>query len=163
MSDRLRAWGGPPQQSQIDSSVVPCAAGGSLMLTPEICLPDLHAMKERFGGKIWGPYSFADAFNPLSGWVANDTLGRRNRAAERRKPKRRVSMALVHGESGGQQSHAACRYCESLALAHKTRPVKNALTVSSAGDSALHRRVRRFRYIPFATTYFSVPQIDVAT
>ena len=45
------------------------------MLTPEICLPALHAMKEHFGGKIWGPHSFADAFNPLTCWVANDTLG----------------------------------------------------------------------------------------
>ena len=70
-----RAGGGPPQQSQIDGSVVPCAAGGSLMLTPEICLPALHAMKDHFGGKICGPYSFADAFDPLTSWVANDTLG----------------------------------------------------------------------------------------
>jgi hypothetical protein len=70
-----RAWGGPPQQSRIDGSVVPCAAGGSLMLTPDICLPALHAMKDRFGGKIWARYGFADAFNPLTGWVANDTLG----------------------------------------------------------------------------------------
>jgi hypothetical protein len=70
-----RAWGGPPQQSRIDGSVVPCAAGGSLMLTPDICLPALHAMKDRFGGKIWAQYGFADAFNPLTGWVANDTLG----------------------------------------------------------------------------------------
>jgi hypothetical protein len=70
-----RAWGGPPQQSQIDGSVVPCAAGGSLMLTPDICLPALHEMKDRFGGQIWQACGFVDAFNPLTGWVASDTLG----------------------------------------------------------------------------------------
>jgi len=70
-----RAWGGPPKHSTIDGSVVPCAAGGSLMLTPEICIPALHAMKEKFGAKIWGKYGFADAFNPLTGWISTDTLG----------------------------------------------------------------------------------------
>jgi len=70
-----RAWGGPPKQSTIDGSVVPCAAGGSLMLAPEICIAALHAMKKKFGGKIWGKYGFADAFNPLTGWVSTDTLG----------------------------------------------------------------------------------------
>jgi hypothetical protein len=70
-----RAWGGPPQHSKIDGSVVPCAAGGSLMLTPDICIPALHALKDKFGEKIWGRYGFADAFNPLTGWVSTDTLG----------------------------------------------------------------------------------------
>ncbi len=70
-----RAWGGPPMHSRIDGSVVPCAAGGSLMLTPDVCIPALHAMKDKFGEKIWGKYGLADAFNPLTGWVSTDTLG----------------------------------------------------------------------------------------
>lgn len=70
-----RAWGGPPQHSKIDGSVVPCAAGGSLMLTPDICTPALHSMKDKYGDKIWGKYGFADAFNPETGWVSTDTLG----------------------------------------------------------------------------------------
>lgn len=70
-----KAWGGPPRHSHPDGTVVPCAAGGSLMLTPEICVPAMHAMKEKFGDKIWGKYGFADAFNPLTGWVSPDTLG----------------------------------------------------------------------------------------
>ncbi len=69
------AWGGPPQHGKIDGTVVPCAAGGSLMLTPDICIPALHAMKQQFGGKIRGRYGLADAFNPLTGWVSTDTLG----------------------------------------------------------------------------------------
>jgi hypothetical protein len=68
-------WGGPPPHSKIDGSVVPSAAGGSLMLTPDICIPALHAMKDKYGDKIWGTYGLADAFNPQTGWVSTDTLG----------------------------------------------------------------------------------------
>jgi hypothetical protein len=70
-----RAWGGPPQHSKIDGAIVPCAAGGSLMLAPDICIPAMHAMKGKVGDKFWGKYGFADAFNPLTGWVSTDTLG----------------------------------------------------------------------------------------
>ncbi len=70
-----KAWGGPPKHSQIDGSVVPCAAGGSLMITPDICIPAMHAMKDKFGDKIWGKYGLADAFNPLTGWVSTETMG----------------------------------------------------------------------------------------
>lgn len=68
------AWGGPPFHPAIDGSVVPCAAGGSLMFTPEISLPALMAMKDRFP-KAWGRYGFADAFNPKEDWYAKDVLG----------------------------------------------------------------------------------------
>ena len=69
------AWGGPPRHGKIDGSVVPCAAGGSLMLAPDICIPAMHGMKDKFGDKIWGRYGLADAFNPGTGWVSPDTLG----------------------------------------------------------------------------------------
>jgi hypothetical protein len=69
------AWGGPPRQGPIDGSVVPCAAGGSLMFAPDITLPALREMKERFGEKIYGRYGFADAFNPATGWVNPDVIG----------------------------------------------------------------------------------------
>jgi hypothetical protein len=69
------AWGGPPPHGKIDGTVVPCAAAGSLMLTPDICIPALHAMKDKYGATIFGRYGLADAFNPESGWVSTDTLG----------------------------------------------------------------------------------------
>jgi hypothetical protein len=69
------AWGGPPRQSRVDGSVVPCAAGGSLMITPDICIPAMHALKDKYGDRIWGKYGLADAFNPETGWVSTDTLG----------------------------------------------------------------------------------------
>ena len=70
-----KAWGGPPARPSIDGSVVPCAAAGSLMFTPDICLPALRAMKDQFGDKIYGRYGFADAFHPTNGWVCPDVLG----------------------------------------------------------------------------------------
>jgi hypothetical protein len=69
------AWGNPPHRAAIDGTVVPCAPGGSLMFLPDLCLATLHAMKERYGNRIWGRYGFADAFNPTSGWVDPDVLG----------------------------------------------------------------------------------------
>jgi hypothetical protein len=70
-----KAWGGPPRRSSIDGTVVPCAPGGSLMFAPEICVPALKAMKERFGDKIYGRYGFTDAFHPTNGWASADVLG----------------------------------------------------------------------------------------
>lgn len=70
-----KAWGGPPLHSQVDGSVVPCAAGGSLMVAPDICIAAMHAMKDKYGDKIWGKYGFADAFNPGTRWVSTDALG----------------------------------------------------------------------------------------
>jgi hypothetical protein len=69
------AWSGPPRHAKIDGSVVPCAAGGSLMFAPDICLPALKAMKEKFGEKVYGKYGFVDAFNPNNGWINPDVIG----------------------------------------------------------------------------------------
>jgi hypothetical protein len=69
------AWGGPPRHPRIDGTVVPCAAGGSLMFTPDITLPALRAMKEKFGDKVYGRYGFVDAFNPNTGWINPDVIG----------------------------------------------------------------------------------------
>jgi hypothetical protein len=70
-----KAWGGPPVHSKPDGTIVPCAAGGSLMISPDICIPAIHAMKDKYGDKVWGKYGLADAFNPVTGWVSQDTLG----------------------------------------------------------------------------------------
>jgi len=69
------AWGGPPRQEQIDGTVVPCAAAGSLMFAPDITLPAVREMHSRFGDRIYGRYGFADAFHPTDGWVNADVIG----------------------------------------------------------------------------------------
>jgi hypothetical protein len=69
------AWGGPPRDPAIDGTVVPCAAGGSLMFTPDISLAALKAMREKFGDRVYGRYGFTDAFNPNNGWTGPDVIG----------------------------------------------------------------------------------------
>ncbi len=69
------AWGGPPRDKAIDGTVVPYAAAGSLMFIPQLALPALRTMRERYGERIYGKYGFVDAFNPNTGWVNRDVIG----------------------------------------------------------------------------------------
>ncbi len=69
------AWGGPPRDPDIDGTVVPSAAGGSLMFTPEISVAALRAMHQEYGDRVYGKYGFVDAFNPNTGWVDSDVIG----------------------------------------------------------------------------------------
>ncbi len=47
-----------------DGTLVPTAAGGSVPFAPEIAIPALVAMRERYGEPLFGRYGFLDAFNP---------------------------------------------------------------------------------------------------
>ncbi len=74
-----------------DGTIVPTAAGGSVAFAPEVTIPALMAMRERYGDRIYTKYGFKDAFNPSftftqdtvttgtvdaqTGWVARDYLG----------------------------------------------------------------------------------------
>jgi len=69
------AWGGPPRDPDIDGTVVPSAAGGSLMFTPDLSTKALLAMHDRYGTKVYGRYGFVDAFNPKTGWIDTDVIG----------------------------------------------------------------------------------------
>jgi len=73
-----------------DGTIAPTAAGGSLAFAPDIAMPALQEMHDKFGSVIYGRYGFLDSFN-LSfhydgrlayghrvadfGWVDNDYLG----------------------------------------------------------------------------------------
>jgi hypothetical protein len=46
-----------------DGTIAPTAAGGSIPFAPEICIPTLMSMKERYGDALYGTYGFYDAFN----------------------------------------------------------------------------------------------------
>jgi hypothetical protein len=45
------------------------------MFTPDIALPALREMQQRYGKAIYGRYGFTDAFNPRTGWVNPDVIG----------------------------------------------------------------------------------------
>jgi hypothetical protein len=70
-----QTWGGPPRTGQLDGSLVPCAPAGSLMFAPDVCVPALQAMRTHFGPRIYKRYGFVDAFNPNTGWQAEDVIG----------------------------------------------------------------------------------------
>ena len=69
------AWGGPPRDPAIDGTIVPSAAGGSLMFTPELSVAALRTMSEKYGTRIYGKYGFIDAFNPGPGWYDKEVIG----------------------------------------------------------------------------------------
>jgi hypothetical protein len=68
-------WGGPPATDNLDGTVVPCAAAGSLPFAPAECLRTLRHMRDAYGEKVWKRYGFVDAFNPHTGWAAPDVIG----------------------------------------------------------------------------------------
>jgi hypothetical protein len=68
-----RAWGAAA--AQIDGTLVPCAAGGSIAFLPEECVLVLKTMMRRYGNNVWGRYGFVDAFQPQENWWGPDVLG----------------------------------------------------------------------------------------
>ncbi len=47
-----------------DGTIAPTAAGGSVPFAPEIAIPALLAMRERYGDLLFNQHGFLDAFNP---------------------------------------------------------------------------------------------------
>jgi hypothetical protein len=47
-----------------DGTIVPTAAGGSIVFAPEVVLPALKAMRAAYGDDLFARYGFVDAFNP---------------------------------------------------------------------------------------------------
>jgi len=74
-----------------DGTIAPTAAAGSIAFAPEIAIPAITEMHDRYGKQIYGEYGFLDAFNPSftfadaklhhgkvvegTGWVDGDYLG----------------------------------------------------------------------------------------
>ena len=73
-----------------DGTLAPTAAGGSIPFAPEITIPALMAMRNRYGENLYSTYGFLDSFNPTfdfsvpvqhgkvvpgQGWFDTDYLG----------------------------------------------------------------------------------------
>lgn len=73
-----------------DGTIAPTAAGGSVPFAPDITIPALIEMRERYGDALFTRYGFLDSFNPTFvfdvpvqhgrvlpelGWVNGDHLG----------------------------------------------------------------------------------------
>ncbi len=84
------ARGAAAREIRDDGTLVPTAAGGSIPFAPEITIPALVAMRERYGDNLFSTYGFLDSFNPTFdvdlkpqhgrvvrglGWFDTDYLG----------------------------------------------------------------------------------------
>ncbi len=65
-----------------DGTIAPTAAAGCVPFAPEIVVPALKAMRNKYGNRLWTDYGFVDAFNPTfitpstpNGWFDKDYLG----------------------------------------------------------------------------------------
>ena len=58
-----------------DGTIAPTAAISSIAFTPELAIPAMREMKERYGDKLYSKYGFVDAFNPTLNWFDVDYLG----------------------------------------------------------------------------------------
>jgi hypothetical protein len=56
-------------ETRDDGTLAPTALGGSIPFAPEVTIPTLHAIRERYGAGVWGEYGFLDAFNPTFTWT----------------------------------------------------------------------------------------------
>lgn len=59
-----------------DGTIAPTAAAGSIAFAPEIVIPALVEMRERYGDDLFGQYGFLDAFNPSFQFSGTASQGR---------------------------------------------------------------------------------------
>jgi hypothetical protein len=67
-----RVWGHPARPP--DGTLVPCAAGGSIVFLPQSCGSVLQNMYDRYGDQAWRKYGFVDAFHPQERWFNADVV-----------------------------------------------------------------------------------------
>ncbi len=72
---RYSARGAAATGIRDDGTIAPTAAAASIPFAPEIAVPAIAAMKNRYGDKLYQQYGFVDAFNPTRQWFDIDYLG----------------------------------------------------------------------------------------
>ncbi|MFZ1289585.1 MAG: glucoamylase family protein [Melioribacteraceae bacterium] len=66
----------PFRGSLDDGTIAPTGSISSIPFAPEIVIPTIMNLKEKYGSKgLWDKYGFKDSFNPTLNWVDNDYLG----------------------------------------------------------------------------------------
>lgn len=59
-----------------DGTLAPTAVAGSIVFAPEICIPTLINIHDKYSRKgLWSKYGLLDSFNPTLNWVNTDYIG----------------------------------------------------------------------------------------
>ncbi len=66
---------GLPPEGYDDGTIAPSAAGGVICFSPELSVPALRAMYDRYRTNLWTENGFRDAFNLGINWFDSDELG----------------------------------------------------------------------------------------
>ena len=70
-----RGTSGPDYNYFDDGTIAPYGPLSSLPFAPEIVLPTIKSINEKYGEKLWGKYGYYDSFNLTAGWVNDDFIG----------------------------------------------------------------------------------------
>jgi len=70
-----RGTSGPDYNYFDDGTIAPYGPLSSLPFAPEIVLPTIKSMQQKYGNKLWGKYGLYDSFNPTANWFDDDFLG----------------------------------------------------------------------------------------
>ncbi len=70
-----RGTSGPDYNYFDDGTIAPYGSVSSLPFAPEIVLPTIKSINERYGDRLWGKYGYYDSFNATANWVNDDFIG----------------------------------------------------------------------------------------
>ena len=59
-----------------DGTVAPYAAAASIVFAPEVAIPAVKEMAQRFGDNLYSTYGFLDSFNPTFTLAGSEGMGR---------------------------------------------------------------------------------------
>jgi len=68
--DKYIGWATP-----FDGTIAPFAVIAAIPFVPELAIPTLKFIYEKYGHRLWGPYGFYDAFNIEQNWFADKYIG----------------------------------------------------------------------------------------
>jgi len=70
-----RGSSGPDYNYFDDGTIAPYGPLSSLPFAPEIVLPTIRSINEKYGDRLWGRYGYYDSFNLTAGWFNDDFIG----------------------------------------------------------------------------------------
>ncbi len=70
-----RGTSGPDYNYFDDGTIAPYGPLSSLPFAPEIVLPTIKSINEKYGERLWGKYGYYDSFNLTADWVNDDFIG----------------------------------------------------------------------------------------